>query len=70
MAPSQHRAGRNRFTLRIPTELFVKFQKYADALGMSMTDILISYIVKATADVELTEQDYEQLIQQLRERNS
>lgn len=61
MSPSQHRAGRKQFLLRIPDELYVKFRKLADSLDMDMSDILLAYIVKSTADITLTEADYELL---------
>ena len=68
MSPSQHRAGRKQFLLRIPDELYIKFKKYANALDMDMSDILLSFIVKATKDVELTDKDYEILLEKARRR--
>lgn len=61
MAPSKHRDGRKQFLLRIPQELYYKFRKLSEALDTDMSDILLTYIQKATADIELTAKDYEEL---------
>lgn len=70
MSPSQHRTGRKQFLLRIPDELYIKFRKFAEMADMDMSDILLAYIVKSTADITLTEQDYELLKTKARGRKS
>ena len=70
MSPSQHRTGRKQFLLRIPDELYIKFRKFAEAIDSDMSDILLAYIVKSTADITLTESDYELLKTKARGRKS
>lgn len=70
MSPSQHRDGRKQFLLRIPDELYIKFRKLADSLDTDMSDILLTYIVKSTANITLTEEDYELLKTKARGRKS
>ena len=61
MSPSQHRAGRKQFNLRIDAELYLKFRKLAEILDTDMSDILLTYIVKSTKNITLTPEDYERL---------
>lgn len=60
MSPSQHRAGRTGILTRIPNELYIKFKKFADTAGTTMTDILLNYIIEITKDVTITAKDYSQ----------
>lgn len=68
MPPSKHRDGRKQFLLRIPQELYYKFRKLSAALDTDMSDILLTYIQKATKDIELTAKDYEELAEHARRR--
>ena len=70
MAPNQHRTGRKQFLLRIPDELYVKFRKFSELADMDMSDILLAFIVKSTADITLTEEDYDLLKTKARGRKS
>lgn len=51
-------------------ELYEKFRKYADDLGLSMSEILTAYLVHQTANIELDAEDYERIAQELRRKKT
>ena len=69
MSPSQHRSGRKSFLLRIDEPLYLKFRKLSEMLNTDMSDILLTYIVKQTKNINLTAEDYERLAEAARGRN-
>lgn len=68
--PNQRQADKKMMRFWITLELYEKFRKYADALGLSMSEILTDYLVHQTANIELDAEDYERIAQELRRKKT
>ncbi len=68
--PNQRQADKKMMRFWISADLYERFRKYADSLGMSMSEILTAYLVHVTANVELSPEDYERIAQELRRKKA
>lgn len=70
MAPSKHRADKRQLAVWLPLPLLKRFQKRAAALGMTMTELIIAFVVQQTQNIELTQEDYEEIARIIREKTN
>lgn len=62
MAARMRDKNKRLLSFYIPIETYQAFKKKAEQLGSNMTELLTLYIVKETMDIELTKEDYEEII--------
>lgn len=68
--PSQRKIDKKQISVWIPIVLFRKFQKRAQDLGMTMTEIITAYLVQQTQNINLTPEDYENIAREIREKTN
>lgn len=62
MAARMRDKNKRLLSFYIPIETYQAFKKKAEQMGSNMTELLTLYIVKETMDIELTKEDYEEII--------
>lgn len=68
LMPSQRKIDKKQISVWIPIVLFRKFQKRAQGLGMTMTEIITAYLVQQTQNINLTPEDYENIAREIRKK--
>ena len=63
MAPSQREKGKRSICFYIPVELYQAFKKRAAELNSNMAELLTLYIIKETKNIQLTREDYEEILE-------
>ncbi len=66
--PNQRRADKKQISVWITVELFYKFQKKADAIDMTMTEIITAFLLKQTESVILSARDYENIANEIKSK--
>lgn len=61
MAPNKRSIDKQAITIWLPLPLLMRFKKKAEAVGMSMTEMITAFLVQQTQNVELTQEDYEEI---------
>lgn len=64
--PNQRARDKKRFNLWLNRELFRRVELYAQLKGITMTEVVIRHLKDVTADIELTADDYEIILKEMR----
>lgn len=64
--PNKRASDKKRLNIWLNRELYRKLELYAQKNELTMTEIIVRYIVYVTADIELTTEDYENIIKEMR----
>lgn len=66
MAPNQRDPEKKALKFYLTRELHLKLSRLAEMRGCSMTDLLTQFVLKETANIRLTPEDYEYIANEIR----
>lgn len=64
--PNQRARDKKRLNLWLNRELYRRVELYAELHNTTMTDVVIRHLKDVTADIELTADDYELILKEMR----
>lgn len=65
--PGKRAADKATITFQVPRDLKRMAQKAAKQRGETLSEFILSLLVKATINIQLTSEDYEQITQEIKE---
>jgi len=68
--PSKRKDDKRPLLVWISEELHAKFKKRAKSLGLSMSEIVLAYLLTQTKNIELTPEEYEDIAKKIRKRKA
>lgn len=68
MPPNGRARDKRNLSIFITAPLYQRLKRRAEQLGMTVTEFLTNFIISETQNIELTKEDYEEIIEWISRR--